>query len=460
MILFYLLSIFLILTSSEPFLVLFSFGVLFVIWKFFWRKNEPKPIFFGLLLFWLSVVIKLFYLDLFKLSFREFSSSPRIVETAYIAMFSLLVFSMGIKALLPKEQTALPLEVEAFAFQYDEKKVFIVYVISFLIKTFLNNNLFSFFGFGEVFHALSLLRDSFIFILIYIYYRKTNSLKVPLLLLSGEVLLSFFSFFSSFKDIIFSFSVSFLYFPLKFTLKQTIAGVIGVGFTLYLLLTWQAVKSEYRKFLNGGEKSQAVVVQRKDALNKFYELALNANLFDSEMWYGSIDRLSYIEFFSQATDNVPKIIPFENGRIWKDNITHVLVPRYLKPNKKVINDSEMINKYCTTKVAGAEVGVSFSLGFLAESYIDFGYVLMFIPVFLLGMFFGFIYKIILRYSKSHMWACAFVAPLWVYFSCNGTPGAKILGWLIMYLLIFFLFNKYAVKRIDKYMREKSVFLDI
>lgn len=458
MLFFLLLAIFSIAISSQPLLVLFSAAVLCVVYKFFWRINEPKAIFFGLLLYWLSVIIKLFYADFFGLSFTDMSFSPRIVQTAYIAMLSLLVFSAGIKCLLPMERRELSKEEEQEIFEYDEKKVLIVYIISFVVKTFLNNNIFAFFGLGEVFNAFAHMRDAVIFIIIFIYYSKTGSLKLPIILLSIEVILSFFSFFSSFKDLIFSFSIAFLYFPLKFTLKQTIAGTIGIALTLYLLLTWQAIKGEYRQFLNGGEQSQTVVVERKDALHKFYELATNANLFNPDLWYGSVDRLSYIEFFSQASDNVPEVLPYENGQIWKTNIMHVLVPRYLNPNKKPIYDSEMINKYCTRKVAGAEVGVSFSLGFVAESYIDFGYVFMFIPVFLLGIFFGLIYRFILVTSLNHMWGCALVSPLWVYFNCNGTPGAKILGWMTMYVIIYYLFNKYLIKRIDSYMKKSSVLL--
>lgn len=450
------ISIFLVFNTSHQLLMMFSLAVCILIYKFFWRLNEPKAIFFGLLLFWLSIIIKLFYADFFHISFEGLSISPKIVQTAYVAMTGLLIFAIGIKILLPKEQTNVNEEVKELPFYYDEKRVLIAYVASFAINIILSSNLFAFFGLSEIFNSLSLLRRSFIFILIYIFYTKRLSLKVPLLLLSVEVVFSFFSFFSSFKDLIFSFAVAFLYFPLKFTLKQTVIGSAGIILTLYLLLTWQAVKGQYRHFLNGGEKSQAVVVDRKQALKEFYRLALKADVSDPELWYESVDRLSYIEFFSEATDNVPRAIPFENGKLWKENLLHVLVPRILDPNKKVIYDSEMVNRYTSRRVAGEEQGASFSLGFLAESYIDYGYVYMFIPVFLVGMLFGAVYRYILTNSENHMWGCAIVSPLWVYFNCNGIAGSKILGWIIMYFIVFLLFRKFLLKPLDIYMRGEKV----
>ena len=212
----------------------------------------------------------------------------------------------------------------------------------------------------------------------------------------------------------------------------------------------------YRFFLNQGSTTQSVQVSSSDALGKIYELAVKANPFDKEndIVYQSIDRLSYIEFFSQAMVRVPSEIPYENGALWRENILHILLPRIFNPNKKAIDDSQMVNRYATRQVATAEKGASFSLGFLAESYIDFGSFIMLIPVFLLGLLFGFIYKILITKSINFVWGFSMVVPLWVYINCNGTPGTKILGWLLMYFIAFYLFKRFLMKPLDMYLRGK------
>jgi hypothetical protein len=110
----------------------------------------------------------------------------------------------------------------------------------------------------------------------------------------------------------------------------------------------------------------------------------------------------------------------------------------------------MVNKYATRKVSTAKDGVSYSLGFMAESYIDFGPILMFVPIFLIGYLLGFIYKVIIMKSINYAWGYTMVLPLWIYIFCNGTAGTKILGWIIMYYIAFSIFRYTLMRPLDKY----------
>ena len=112
----------------------------------------------------------------------------------------------------------------------------------------------------------------------------------------------------------------------------------------------------------------------------------------------------------------------------------------------------MVNKYCIRKVATAKMGTSWSLGFIAESYIDFGPVFMYIIIFMVGYFIGFFYSLIFIQSINLFWAYAMVLPLFNKISCNGTPGSKILGWMITYYIAFFIFKKILMKPLDNYLR--------
>ena len=48
--------------------------------------------------------------------------------------------------------------------------------------------------------------------------------------------------------------------------------------------------------------------------------------------------------------------------------------------------------YTGSRVAGTEEGTSIGIGYMAESYIDFGPIYMFVPILLLGVFYGLIYR--------------------------------------------------------------------
>jgi len=84
--------------------------------------------------------------------------------------------------------------------------------------------------------------------------------------------------------------------------------------------------------------------------------------------------------------------------------------------------------------------------------VDFGPYFMFIPIFLVGCLMGWVYKLLIQKSLNFIWGFSFASSLWVYISCNGTPGTKILGWILMYLIAFFLFKRFLMKPIDKYLR--------
>src|SRR5438067_11092361 len=91
-----ILFIILIVTSTYPVIVLYGAACFFLIYKFFWKENQPKTIFFGLLMFWLSVIIKLVYCDLTGRNYKEYTYSWNIVEATVYSFNALLFFSLGV----------------------------------------------------------------------------------------------------------------------------------------------------------------------------------------------------------------------------------------------------------------------------------------------------------------------------------------------------------------------------
>ena len=453
---FILFSLIWIFFSGQPFLAIYSLVLIWGIYKIFWKQGVPKVIFFGLLYFWLTIIIKLIYADLLGLKYEELSDSNKIVETSFIALLGLFVFALGLFITSKNATKKIPISYTN-TFGYNVDKVIVFYISMAVTAGFLAGILFVFPAFSQLFNAIIQIKMGLLFLLIHTVYAQKKRLWIIAIIIGVEVLLSFVSFFSSFKDILITVAIVFSFYPIKISGKQIIRN-IAIGFaTIYLLLIWQTIKSEYRFYLNQGSNTQSVQVSSNDALNKIWQLAVEAKPFssDNDVVYESIDRLSYIEFFSQAMVRVPVEVPYENGKLWLNNVMHVLVPRIFNPNKKAIDDSQMVNAYCIRQVATAEQGASFSLGFMAESYIDFGSFIMFIPIFLLGLLFGFVYKILITKSINFIWGFSMVVPLWVYINCNGTPGTKILGWILMYLIAFFLIRRFVMKPVDKFLKNSS-----
>jgi hypothetical protein len=75
------------------------------------------------------------------------------------------------------------------------------------------------------------------------------------------------------------------------------------------------------------------------------------------------------------------------------------MPRLLFADKDVIDDTARTNMY-TGGLGGEDEGVSISLGYVAEAYIDFGSFGMFAVLFGIGLFYGLIYRWLSRWRRS------------------------------------------------------------
>jgi|GEM_PF-1228015 len=448
-----LLAGLLTLLSDQPVLMALSLVAYVTIGRLFWKDGEPKIIFFGLTMFWLSITIKLFYAIYTGVEYESLSRSSNIVSTTYSALISFVVFGLGIYFATKKVRQNASIDMKK-DLGYSSKRIFYLFAGTIVAGSILRGAVYFIPGLNQIVYSLLDLKMGFIFLLVYAFFNRRDNLPFVLALIGVEIILSFFSLFSSFKDILFTVLIAVATNRINFTFKNVVTyGIIGFV-TLYMLFTWQTIKGQYRSFLNQDSREQVVKVSQEDALDKLSELA-KQNVDEKkkeDVLYASIDRLSYIEFFSEARERVPDFIPFEKGKIWSGNLQHIFLPRMLFPDKEVIDDSQMVNKYCTRKVLTAKVGVTFSLGFIAESYIDFGPVLMYTVIFLVGLFCGFIYSIILKSSINLFWAYTMLLPFYVKISINGTPGTKVLGMTITYLIAFFIFKKLLMVRLDRFLR--------
>jgi hypothetical protein len=163
---------------------------------------------------------------------------------------------------------------------------------------------------------------------------------------------------------------------------------------------WTAIKGEYRTFVSGGVAAQIVTVDYPARLGKVVELV---GELDHEKVLLAVDqllrRLTYVEFFGVVLTYVPSQMPHENGALSWDAVSRPFMPRLLFPDKEIIDDLVRTNFY-TGGVIGISEGTSISLGYVAESYIDFGPFGMFPALFLIGLLFGGIYRGLLRWTAS------------------------------------------------------------
>jgi hypothetical protein len=92
---------------------------------------------------------------------------------------------------------------------------------------------------------------------------------------------------------------------------------------------------------------------------------------------------------SLALERVPSIVPHEHGKLLWDAIKNIINPRFFFPAKgQLSSDSDKVRKYTGVMVAGRDRKTSFAFGYAAESFVDFGVPLMFLPIFIFGVLVG------------------------------------------------------------------------
>lgn len=174
------------------------------------------------------------------------------------------------------------------------------------------------------------------------------------------------------------------------TTAITLAGAMG--------LIWMGIRGTYRVEYIEMDKfasSRSARVERvRDLTSTFVKGS------SDDLWRTSdalVDRMWTIYYPALAVQRVPKILPHTDGAILLAALTHVVTPRIFFPDKgELMSDSEMVRRYSNVAVAGREANTSIAFGYAAESYIDFGIPLMFVPVLAFGLAIGFCYGMFSR----------------------------------------------------------------
>ncbi len=269
-----------------------------------------------------------------------------------------------------------------------------------------------------------------------------------------EFSLGFFSYFSEFKTVVFYIFILLLSFLSVIRFNKLLITVVGFIFIFFTGVFWTSIKGEYRLFLNKGSKTQSVQVEKEDAFNKLLELSekQNENSFTSAT-ESFLDRLQYTYHLAKAMDRVPSVIPYQYGANWGKSLLFVLTPRILNPGKGVFDASTKATKYTGIQYSGIRRGTSFSLGYFADGYVDFGYIGMFIPLLILGFIYGKSYFYFVRKSSNnYIFNFAVVGSMYLEMIAMESDNIFIAGRLYVTLLVFFLLKIFLFPRLMNYIR--------
>jgi len=449
--------------SNEPLLFFYAGALLLYILKTFWRVNETKHLLVNMLLYWSVVAILIPYAELANKPLNDLTRYGKadLYFASWLGLFALTFYLIGIHIITKKIKSVQQDSLYNILRRYDSRRLILLYVVVSLLSAIFNSSIIHVPG-GQLLLAITYLKWVLLTLLIVHTMAVDNNRTLVILLVLVEVLLSFSGFWAAFKDYILVALGAYLMFSPRLSLRTYLILSLVFSVSLFLAVVWTYSKGEYRKYLTGGERTQYIIEQDNlSNIQKFYEIVqrdFSSQNFKDNFLIGLenlVYRVSYVEFLGLTMKQVPTYLPHENGNLLIGALEHILKPRILFPEKKPIYDSDLTSKYTGVQFAGAEQGTSFSLGTVAESYVDFGKYYMFIPIFFFGLWIGWMYKYFILNGYNLIWGMCYSAPIFQFAWSFPVPTSKFFGWSVTYFIGFWFLNKFIIKHLDNWLLKKA-----
>lgn len=429
----------------------FSLWVFFVVAGALWRTGEPPVLPFCLTFQWIFIVMGYFYNEVF----RYFpGGQPGNLEGAvWLALLGLLAMTAGLRLALRILHRPLMRQRQRYALSrpYEIRKLFwCVIVFGSIYFLFEVNPRARFFNIAEIVSQVLVFLGFFTTILFatiieekrgygygiaaFLYTLLPNALSTHIAL-SGPFVVLLILFLGEWQRKSKFFSGGGIRW-------STVLFALGtIVFLFCFAVVWQGgTKQAWRKAVTAGEV-QGSPMEKMQA----FQLTLDRSMRGRD-WRASLEslaeRLSGIYIFSHTLLRVPEVVPYTDGALTKEALTPIFQPRFLFPNKPFLkSSSRLVREYAGLEAAGEESGTSIGFSYMAQFYVDYGPIGMFVALFLWGLAVGLVYGWLSLFSPSRLFAWAAVIAVFpsLFSSFEGELaylfGGLLLSFFILGLLL-------------------------
>ena len=444
--------------GDNALLALVAIVVLLLGCALLWRPGETPILPFIFVYQWLQASLGLFYANWRGLNIDQlfiFGGNTQLAVVLCLAGLFSLAAGMRLGA-----GRSFSGEVELArrtAQEQPQSRFILLYVAALVIATVAQSFALVLPGLSQPLVALADFKWAAFFILTFAtFVRRDSSRILWCAAFLIELAMSFGGYYSSFKFVFLFTLTALVAAHIRLTVRKTLVLAFFGTVLITFGLVWTAVKVEYRSFVSGGQVSQAVVVDYSQSVEKIIDLV--STLDDKKMDKAAtdlIERITYVDYFAAVLTYVPSIVPHEDGALWLDAIIRPFMPRLFFPEKEIIDDSTLTNKYIGFHVAGMEQATTITIGYMGESYIDFGMFGMMVPIFALGLLLGLIYRWLMLHRNSHgiFGMGLSTAVIMETASDLGNSAAIMFGAIIVSVLVAWLLISYAAPNVFPAMRK-------
>jgi hypothetical protein len=374
-----------------------STATLIVIWRLFRDVPGPPVIPMAFTFQWFQVTAGVYYHGLTGavLPAIENADWQRMVILGLGCVFAMAVAVRGGMELVSQLGRHEAEASQGDAFQW--RTLIIAYVAAIAAASAIQELAWQYSGLTQAILALSFSRLAILFLIMRRLVAPVFRWQWMALLLTFETLLGFTGYFAGFREpLIMAVIATFEVFDRRdaqhWAAACVMAAVLGVS-----SLVWMGVRTEYREEYD----NETLATSRTGRLERIQELAsgwLDQNTYERlQDMDALVDRIWAVYYPALALDRVPAFLPHTDGEIVFGAVRHLVTPRILFPDKPVLpSDSEMVRKYSGVWVAGADENTSIAFGYAAESYVDFGTPMMFLPPLVFGLVMGAFHRTLLQ----------------------------------------------------------------
>ena len=423
-----------------------------------WREGEPPVLLFGCFLQWIQATAAIFYTNHYGMTLEEAFGGNELTIATWLSIGAVITLAVGVRCAFIGSGPSRGQQLEKDAFAVNINKIAVLYGVSFIVCGILGTVAWQLPSITQPLLAIASLKWAVVFLLSYAVLHQRRNYGVLIACMALEFATGLFGVFSGFKNVFLVFMIAALASRLALHGRRLAAISSCVVILLIMGVVWSAIKMDYRTFLADEETSseESIPIERK-----FSKLA---DLVESVTWQNFEDgmeamvlRLSYVHYFALAINNVPSHVPYENGALWAGSVMHVLTPRLLFPDKPALDDSERTRLYTGVQVSGTESGTSIGIGYVGESYIDFGPVWMFVPIFLLGLIYGVINRVFVNRTRYKLIGSALAVSVLIFNAyAIETSNIKLVGGVVAAALVAGVLYKLLGATIANFLRQSPV----
>jgi hypothetical protein len=435
--------------------------VLYACWLLLHRVAGPPVLFLALAYHWLHATLGVFYGPLTGRQLMG-STAAEYQTMVLIALGCVLALAAGIRLGIVYmshfwPERSAPREIFSF------RSLLIAYGVAFFVTGTLQGIAWNYPMFTQPMIASTTIRLG-------LFYFCVRRLVMPVVqpvpligLLAFEVVVGISGFFASFREPLLFAGIAFVEAFDRRRLSHWVGVTALLAVATAASIFWMGVRGQYRQDFAEVEtfaESRSMRLQRLQQLGSEW----SRQDWQELLWTVDflVDRMWPIYYPALAVERVPKVLPHTDGDLIWRAVQHIAMPRVLFPDKRAPgSESELVRKYSGVHVAGEESGTSIAFGYAAESYVDFGLPVMFVPVLVWGIFLGMSYHF-LRYLIRHdeLRVPLLVVVFWMALSQFERSWAKTMGLtgtLLIYLGLFTYFiDRWLVQRYLSHQRPAAI----